>query len=150
MILALSVSSVGGKEKRGVASHPLKILDVAISPKPFTLGHGPLAIPIEVELPANLKGPHLLEVSSLISFPTKRSVRFLYNRLPISVLPDQTGKARITSTLLWDGMDQTKQLVVPGKYNYEIRAKLLAVGADGPRTRMVSFRIRGMLEVVSP
>ena len=150
VILSFPISAVEGKRKRAVGPPPLKILDISTSPVPFAPGRGPLAMTIEVELPKNLNGPHMLEVSSLISFSTKRSVRFLYNRQPVSVPPDQTGKARVTTTLLWDGMDQTKKFVVAGKYDYEVRAKLFAIGADGPRTRMVSLRARGTLEVAPP
>lgn len=50
-------------------------------------------------------------------------------------------------TLTWDGTDQSRQLVDRGKYAYEVRAKLLAVGEKGPRTQMVSWPTRGVVEV---
>lgn len=54
---------------------------------------------------------------------------------------------RIAVTLTWDGRDHTKQVVINGKYGYEVRAKLLVVGENGPRTLMVSWPKRGTLEV---
>jgi len=55
--------------------------------------------------------------------------------------------SRIVVTLTWDGRDQTKQVVINGKYGYEVRAKLLVVGENGPRTLMVSWPKHGTLEV---
>lgn len=61
---------------------------------------------------------------------------------------DGEGKmSRIAVTLTWDGRDQTKQVVINGKYGYEVRAKLLVVGENGPRTLMVSWPKHGTLEV---
>jgi len=61
---------------------------------------------------------------------------------------DGDGKmSRIVVTLTWDGRDQTKQVVINGKYDYEVRAKLLVVGENGPRTLMVSWPKHGTLEV---
>jgi len=100
----------------------------------------------------------LLEVSSLISSQSKRSMRFLASRQAVSDQPasDPPPKAqtaadsppsRIVVKLTWDGTDQTKQLVEHGRYRYEVRAKLLVVGENGPRTQMVSWPKRGTLEV---
>jgi hypothetical protein len=44
-------------------------------------------------------------------------------------------------------MDQSKQLAESGRYQYEIRAKLLALGENGPRTQMNSWPKRGTLTV---
>ena len=55
--------------------------------------------------------------------------------------------SRIAVTLTWDGRDQTKQVVINGKYGYEVRAKLLVVGENGLRTLMVSWPKHGTLEV---
>ncbi|MGH2620367.1 MAG: hypothetical protein ACRDHG_07325, partial [Anaerolineales bacterium] len=46
---------------------------------------------------------------------------------------------RMTITLTWDGNDQTGQRVQQGRFDYEVRAKLLVVGENGPRTQMVSW-----------
>ncbi|MBA2251416.1 MAG: hypothetical protein H0W13_01735 [Nitrospirales bacterium] len=42
-------------------------------------------------------------------------------------------------------MDQSKELVGTGTYDYEIRAKLLAVGEHGVRTHMNAWPKRGRL-----
>lgn len=140
----------------------LKILAVTFSADPFVPGEGALDLRVEVALPQDLDGATLLEVSSLISSPSKRSVRFLAERQPIGALPpaerpseapdEKAGVAdpdprRVSVILRWDGTDQTKQVVSQGRYNYEVRAKLLAVGENGPRTYMVSWPKRGTLEV---
>ena len=152
--LAFPVLLVGDAEakrkKRRYTPPPLKILDISTSPIPFVPGNEPLAITVDVGLPKNLSDVDLLEVSSLISFPSKRSIRFLYDRLPIKEVVDSGGKSKISTTLLWDGRDQTKRLVTPGTYKYEIRAKLMSNKHGPPRTKMVSLRVRGELEVSPP
>jgi hypothetical protein len=114
---------------------------------------------VEVELPANLAPNTVLEVSSLISSPSKRSMRFLVHRQPLdpstlssgsSTSEPTEGKPRLEVTLVWDGTDQTKQFVSEGRYDYEIRAKLLLAGEDGPpRTHMVSWKRTGTVMVAA-
>jgi hypothetical protein len=105
-----------------------------------------LDVAVEVELPPDLNGEMLLEVSSLISSPSKRSMRFLSAREPVPN-PRPEGTPRMTVTLSWDGADQHEQAVGQGEYTYEIKAKLLAVGERGPRTLMLSWPRRGTIEV---
>jgi len=138
------------RKKRRYTPPPLKILDISTSPTPFAPGNGPLAITVDVGLPKNLSNVDLLEVSSTISFPSKRSIRFLYSRHPIEEAVVSGGKSKISTTLLWDGKDQTNQLVSAGTYKYEIRAKLMSNTDGPPRTKIVSLRARGELEVSSP
>ena len=138
------------RKKRRYRAPALKILDISTSPMPFAPGTGPLTITVDVGLPKNLSNVDLLEVSSMISFPTKRSIRFLYNRLPIEEIETSGNKRKISTTFLWDGKDQTDQLVGAGTYKYEIRAKLMSK-KDGPaRVKIVSLRARGELEVSPP
>jgi hypothetical protein len=133
----------------------LRIVEVTASPEPYVPGQGLLDLAIQVELPHNLDGATLLEVSSLISSPSKRSIRFLNNRQPLATASsEQTtsaqqaeGKPRVRVMLTWDGRDQTTQLVEKGRYNYEARAKLLITGEKGPRTLMVSWPKRGVIAV---
>ena len=138
------------RKKRRNNPPPLKILDISTSPIPYAPGDKPLAITIDVGLPKNLSGVDLLEVSSTISFPSKRSIRFLYNRLPLDEVVNSSGKSKISTTLLWDGKDQTKQLVKPGIYKYEVRAKLMTYSDGPPLTKIASLRTRGELEVSEP
>lgn len=128
----------------------LKIVDISTTPMPFAPGNGPLIITVEVELPKDLSEVQFLEVSSLISFPTKRSIRFLSNRHSIEDVKTDTGKPRLKTTLIWDGKDQTKEFVGHGDYNYEIRAKLMTNKDGNPLTKLVSLRARGSFEVSSP
>ena len=159
LVGALSPESADAKRKPVPRPEPeLRIIAVTASPEPYSPGTGPLDLAIEVELPKELNGATLLEVSSLISSPSKRSLRFLSSRQAVNAQPasDPASKAqtaaespppRIVVKLTWDGTDQTKQLVEQGRYQYEVRAKLLVAGENGPRTQMVSWPKRGTLEV---
>jgi hypothetical protein len=180
---------VADAKRKPVQADPpdLRIVAVTVAPGPYSPGEGSLDFTVEVELPHDLNGATMLEVSSLISSPSKSSLRFLASRQPVTVstpadsapqaeppaagplekagesAPDGSaadtrdngvrrsdgdGKmSRIAVTLTWDGRDQTKQVVINGKYGYEVRAKLLVVGENGPRTLMVSWPKRGTLEV---
>ncbi len=133
--------------KRPPATEPdLRIIQVTMSTESYVPGQGMLEVAVEVELPSYLDGEMLLEVSSLISSPSKRSMRFLSSRQPIT-LPLPNGAARMTVTLTWDGKDQHEQVVRNGRYAYEIKTKLLAVSEKGPRTLMNSWPKRGAIEV---
>jgi hypothetical protein len=117
-----------------------------MSPEAYVAGQGAMDMAVVVELPSDLDGEMLLEVSSLISSPSKRSMRFLSARQPITMpLPD--GASRTTVTLTWDGTDQHEQAVGQGRYAYEIKAKLLTVSGKGPRTLMHSWPKRGAIEI---
>lgn len=155
----LSAEAADAKRRPVQRPEPdLRIVAVTASPEPFSPGTGSLDLAVEVELPKELNGATLLEVSSLISSPSKRSMRFISSRQAVAVQSAsdppptaQTGAdsppSRIVVKLNWDGTDQTKQLVEHGRYHYEVRAKLLAVGENGPRTQMLSWPKRGTLEV---
>jgi hypothetical protein len=151
---AFGTNASSAKDKPSRHRPPdLRIVEVTISTEPYSPESGPLELSVEVELPGDLDGATVLEVSSLISSPSKRSMRFLRDRRPVH-LHDQAdqvrtvdGKPRALVTLRWDGTDQAKRRVDRGRYNYEIRAKLLAVGEEGPRTQMVSWPKRGTLQV---
>lgn len=146
----IPVGDADAKRKKRRYIPSLKILDISTTPTPFAPGGNPLEITVDVGLPKNLSNVDLLEVSSMISFPSKRSIRFLYNRHTLEEAVSAGGKSKITTTLLWDGKDHTDQLVSAGTYQYEIRAKLMSSKDGAPRTKTVSLRSRGELEVSSP
>jgi hypothetical protein len=131
-------------------------VSLVTSPASFTPGAETIEFKIEVELPKELAGEVLLEVSSLITSPSMRSMRFLVTRQPvtpaISAPPGEPAveKPRVGVTLTWDGLDQSRRLVEGGRYHYEVRAKLLAVGENGPRTHMNAWPRRGVLIVKEP
>jgi hypothetical protein len=155
-VLVLNAPS-DAKPRSAPHSPNLRLVNVDISPDPYIVGSGSLQMMIQVELPMSVKPETILEVSSLITSPSKRSVRFLVYRQPIDLSRLQSstesgdsgsGKPRLDVTLVWDGTDQTKQLVQEGRYAYEIKAKLLTAIEDGPpRTQSVSWPKRGMLIV---
>ena len=128
----------------------LKILDLKVSPNPYTISSGSLQFSALVQLPKELNGATLLEVSSFITSPSKNSLRFLTTRKPLDPHVASTDGAtppQITVVLTWDGLDQKKLASGAGRYQFEVRAKLLANGEKGPRTQMVSWPKRGTIEV---
>jgi hypothetical protein len=158
MVMApLCVGEAAAKRKPAKIITPeLRILTVVASPDPYSPGTGVVEFTVEIELPKELDGATLLEVSSLISSASMRSMRFIATRQPVQLpepsvspttaQPTQT-KPRMSVTLTWDGLDQSKQVVESGRYHYEVRAKLLAVGENGPRTQKNSWPKRGILMV---
>jgi hypothetical protein len=128
----------------------LKIVGLNITPTPYALGNGSLQFSVTVQLPKEVDGSTILEVTSLISSPSKSSLRFLTYRQPIQVPPavdGETGRSKVSVELAWDGQDHRKQLAGVGMYSYEVRTKLLANGEKGLRTVMVAWPKRGLLEV---
>jgi len=128
----------------------LKIVSLNIAPTPYSPGNGPLQFFVMVQLPREVDGSTILEVTSLISSPSKSSLRFLTHRqsIPVpSAMDRETGRSKVSVELAWDGQDHRKQLAGVGTYSYEVRTKLLANGEKGLRTVMVAWPKRGMLEV---
>jgi len=127
----------------------LKIVDLNITPMPYLPGNGTLEFSVIVQLPKDLDGTTILEVSSLISSPSKTSLRFLSARQLIQPpAPNgDRGLPTLSIQLSWDGKDHRRQLAGSGIYSYEVRTKLLTNGDKGPRTIMVSWPKRGTLEV---
>ena len=163
LAVALALSAVisspaGAKTKRdGVVVQPeLRILGVEASPQPYRPESGELEFKIQVQLPATADEATVLEVSSLITSPSKRSMRFLTSRQPVMIDASSPGEApasvadkrpKVVLTLVWDGIDQARQVVESGRYQYEIRARLLSQDERGMRTQMVSWPKRGTVVV---
>ena len=144
-------ASAKKKSRRGPRPEPeLKILKLEVSPNPYTVSSGSAEFLALVQLPKELSGATLLEVSSLVSSPSKTSIRFLSRRTELdqhSPPQQNADRPQISITLAWDGMDHNKTPADAGIYEYEVRAKLLANSEKGPRTQMVSWPKRGTLEV---
>ena len=142
------------KTSRAPRAEPeLKIVELAIAPKPYTVGNGPLQFSVTVQLPRTLRRDLILEVTSLISSPSKTSVRFLSHRQPVEISSASGAEAerqKVSIELMWDGQDQRKQLAVGGTYSYEVRTKLLSNGEKGLRTVMVGWPKRGTVQVNWP
>ena len=150
LVFVLVPPALDAKRKKQPRQPPLKIVDITTSPVPFAPGHGPMAITVAVELPRNVDRFDVLEVSSLISVPSRRSIRFLVSRQPLNAVVMEDGKPRTKATLLWDGKDQTRQHVPQGTYTYETRAKLMAHEEGFIKAKVVSPYARGTLDVSSP
>ena len=128
----------------------LKILDLKVSPIPYTISSGSLQFSALVQLPKELNGATLLELSSFITSPSRNSLRFLTTRKPLephAASTDGAARPQIFVALTWDGLDQKKNPSGAGLYQFEVRAKLLANGEKGPRTQMVAWPKRGTIEV---
>ena len=151
LALLTAPDALDAKRKKRTYRPPLKIVNVTPSPVPFIPGpESSLTLAVTVELPKRLEGVDVLEVSSLISFPSKRSIRFLFDRQSLDHVVVENGKPHMQFTLLWDGKDQNRQYVRPGKYAYAIRAKLMAEEKGFVKSKTVSLFKRGTLEVSSP
>ncbi len=144
------------KRKTSSRSGPaLRIVSVETSAKSISPANGSLDFDIEIQVPNTLYDETILEVSSLITSPSKTSVKFLFTRQSLEVLSAAGSPAtqsteatrRVKVTLTWDGTDQTKQRAGSGRYRYEVRAKLLKVGNNGPRTFLAARPKRGTVEV---
>jgi len=152
-LLCWAPHAASAKSKPHQAPRPepeLKILDVQVSPNPYTISSGSLQFSTLIKLPKELNGATLLEVSSFITSPSKNSLRFLTTRTalkPHAASTDGAAPPQISVHLTWDGFDQKKVPSVPGLYQFEVRAKLLANGESGPRTQMVAWPKRGTVEV---
>ena len=118
-------------------------------PDPFIIGKSPLSFSMMVKVPLSTKKSKTLEVAALITSPTRRSMSFVTQRLPLAeaTLGGQLGLVPVE--LVWDGKDQYDQLVMDGSYFYEIQAKVLEDTGNGPQTKVVSRRIQGTLEVLA-
>lgn len=150
LLALLSTPAALDAKRKTPSPPPLKIVNVATSPVPFTPGNGPMSIIVEIELPEDLSEVEVLEVSSLISSPSKRVIRFLFSRQPLDHVVMEHGKPRMKTTLLWDGKDQARRYMTEGTYAYEVRAKLMAAENGFMKAKIVSRRAHGTVEVVSP
>lgn len=152
-IVLLLPAGAPAKAKPSRAPRPepeLKVLELKINPNPYTVSTGSVEFSALVQLPKELNGATLLEVSSLIASPSKTSIRFLSLRKPLephSAVEKGGERPQISVVLAWDGMDHKKVPAEAGVYQYELRAKLLTNGEKGPRTLMVSWPKRGTLEI---
>ena len=150
--LVLSVflcEQVDAKKKRKRFISPVKVEEVATSPDPFIIGQGPLTLSLMVEVPLSAIGSKILEVSALITSPTRRSMSFVSHRLSLAEATQGGLLSLVPVELVWDGKDQYDQLVADGSYFYEIQAKVMEDKGNGPRTKIVSHRVQGTLEALA-
>lgn len=142
----------------------LRIVDVRIKPVPYVPSRGELQFALAIDLPPEVERTALLEVTCLLSSPSKTSLRFLTSRQPIAPMLEAIGhqtphpspagehhsrgpSPRVTVTLNWDGKDHTRQETQAGQYRYELRAKIIGDGDNTPRTLTVSWPKRGTMDV---
>ncbi len=83
------------RKRRRAVQPPLRILSITLTPESYVAGNGSLDFKVDVKLPSNLDGSTVLEVSSLITSPSKRHLRFLWSRKPIDLhFEEHTGRDR--------------------------------------------------------
>jgi len=146
-------SSHAAKAKAKARPPDLKILSVDPAPLPFVVTEQTLTLTIMVELPRTLPEEALLNVTTLITSPSKSSIRVLESRQPLTdktmtdAAIENGSPRRIEIVQLWDGTDQTKRVVPDGTYDYQVQAKLMVPGKNGPLTRETSWKRRGSLQV---
>ncbi len=147
-------SSYAAKPKAKAKPPALKIVSVDPAPLPFVVpAETPLILTIMVELPKTLPEEAVLDVTTLITSPSKFSIRLLTNRQTVTgkrVLNADEGNGdphMIEVVQTWDGTDHTKRVVSDGTYDYQVQAKLMVMGKNGPLTRTTSWRKRGNFEV---
>jgi hypothetical protein len=140
---------VDARKKRKRFISPVKVEEVATLPEPFIIGQSPLTLSMMVKVPLSNVDGRVLEVSALITSPTRRTMSFVSQRLPLAEAT-QGGLLRLIPVeLVWDGKDQYGRLVADGSYFYEIQAKVMEDKGIGPRTKIVSRRVQGTLEVLA-
>jgi hypothetical protein len=149
VLCSLSLTGTVGGQAIGVGSSPVRISDVVISPDPFLIGQGPVTFSMLIGMPPSLNGANVLEVSILIASPTRRSMSFIVHRQPLTLESSNGRSSTIPVVLVWDGKDQYRNMVQDGSYYYEIRAKLMEDVGFGPRTKIVSHRVQGTLDVLA-
>ncbi len=137
------------KRKRKPTPSPVKILDVTLSPDPFVIGQTPLTFSMVVQMPSSLKGDRVLEVTVLITSPTRRSMSFVTHRRVLSQHELLSTIPTFPIEVIWDGKDQHEEWVADGAYAYDIQAKLMEDAGEGPRTKIVSRRFHGTLEALA-
>jgi len=132
----------------------LKILSVEATPVPFFLNEHPLTLTITVTLPKSIPDDALLDVTTLITSPSKTSFRLLTNRQAVAsnAATGADGAKSLPSQVqvmqTWDGTDHTKHVVADGMYDYQVQAKLMVPGKkNGPLMREASLKKRGKFEV---
>jgi len=128
---------------------PVKVEGVVTSPDPFIIGQGPLTLSMKVKVPLSGIDDQVLEVSALITSPTRRSMSFVSQRLSLTEATQGGQLSDVPVELVWDGKDQYEQFVTDGSYYYEIQAKVMEDEGYGPRTKIVSHRVQGTLEALA-
>src|SRR2546430_14879806 len=76
-------SHAAGVELKGKFPH-LKVLSVEATPMPFFLNEHPLTLTITIALPKSIPDDALLDVTTLITSPSKTSFRLLTNRQTVA------------------------------------------------------------------
>ncbi|HEX2054960.1 MAG TPA: hypothetical protein VHF07_00610 [Nitrospiraceae bacterium] len=157
-VAAQDVAAKTKHKNTPVREPDLKIVNLTIAPIPYVSNRGPLDFTVVVQLPKEVDGSLVLEVSSLVTSASMTSLRFLTSRQPIadhqsgtiiagSAVNGEPEPKRVRIQLSWDGLDHNKQPAPPGSYEYVVRAKLLSNGEKGQKTQMSSWPKRGVFTV---
>ncbi len=140
---------VDAKKKRKRFISSVKVEQMVTSPDPFIIGQGPVTFSMMVKVPLSAKDNAILEVSVLITSPTRKSMSFVSSRMSFAEATQGGLLSFVPIELVWDGKDQYDDFVHDGSYFYEIQAKLMEDTGNGPRTKIVSRKIQGTLEALA-
>jgi len=149
IVMLFFCEQADARKKRKRFISPVKVEDVVISPDPFIIGKSPLTVSMMLKVPLSAVESKVLEVSVLITSPTRRTMSFVSRRLSLAEVTQGGTVRMVPMNLVWDGKDQYDRFVTDGSYFYEIQAKLLEDKGNGPRTKIVSHRIQGTLEALA-
>ncbi len=149
IVLLFLLGEADARKRRKRYISPVKVEQVATSPNPFIIGQSPLTLSMMVKVPATTQDSKILEVTALITSPTRRTMSFVTQRLPLAGTTQERKLGMVPVTLMWDGKDQYDQWVADGSYFYEIQAKVMEDKGEGPRTKIVSHRVQGTLEALA-
>ncbi len=149
MVMGFLCEPADARKKRKRFVSPVKVEDVKTFPDPFIIGQSPMTLSMMVKVPLAAIEDRVLEVSALITSPTRKSMSFVTQRLPLEKVTQGGLLKVIPVDLEWDGKDQYEQLVADGSYFYEIQAKVMEDKGNGLRTKVVSHRVQGTLEALA-
>ena len=149
IVLLFLLGEADARKRRKRYISPVKVEQVVTSPDPFIIGQSPLTLSMMVKVPATTQDSKILEVTALITSPTRRTMSFVTQRLHLAGTTQERQLGMVPVTLVWDGKDQYDQWVVDGSYFYEIQAKVMEDKGEGPRTKIVSHRVQGTLEALA-
>ena len=157
----LTASWLGGEAadvslaaKAKVKPPDLKIVSIDAAPVPFVPTKSPMTLTIMVELPKTIPEESILDVTTLITSPSRSTFRLLSSRQTIPSTNTQdadlelSAPRRLEIVQTWDGTDNHERIVSAGLYSYQVQAKLMVVSKFGKLlTRMNAWKKRGNFEV---
>jgi hypothetical protein len=147
-------TDVSHAAKAKIKPPDLKIVSIDAAPLPYVPTKSPMTLTIMVELPRIIPEDSILDVTTLITSPSRTTFRLLTSRqmLPSGNVKDGDLEPytprRLEIVQTWDGTDNHERIVSAGLYSYQVQAKLMVMSKFGTLlTRMNAWKKRGNFEV---